>query len=506
MGRHPPKGVSIAPTTGVLTITESADRGDFSVVATLAGGKGSGLQSAVFVAGDAFDAAAFLANDDTALSLTVGGAGGPASLRIRSLRHRTAGWEWIDDDGDSVPLPSPRGAPIDWVFKDATHNSSVAAFRFTAGQLQLESVWAARSGGGPVDNAVTVTNAGSSAVVFDSALKSLDAKLMTPMHSVYSQYEKRGAGTPLPPMEVILHPGNNSANPGLNFTVPVGGPGHVEKEGQYIPLAYINAGDAHGLYIGSEWELGAFDVSTRGGSDYLLTTLSVSPIGAADATKHLPEDFVTIATGSSDPDVPASFSIPTTYYGVHMTIKSAYHFHILLTTVFVSRIRLGVYQGDVDAGSNAFKRWFWEHKITRSLYANADEPWTEICWDPVSGGLFPYGKGTPRANQSVYEAAAATGVELLKVDCCIYNSSDRDWNFLAKDWPIGFDFTPMAHSEGLHTSLYLGGSYLDANLSTIAGRDAQLQAVRERYDKGWFDMWRTDTFTAPENPVSPQPA
>ena len=90
----------------------------------------------MFVAGDAFAAAAFLTIDETAITLTVGGAGalpgGVRSqpthqllvlcwvdldillsvdccddhlqpLRMRSLRHRTAGWEWICDDG--VPAP-----------------------------------------------------------------------------------------------------------------------------------------------------------------------------------------------------------------------------------------------------------------------------------------------------------------------------------------------------------------------------------------------------------------
>ena len=479
MGRPPPKGVSISPTTGLLSVSKSDDRGDFSVVATLSTKDGKvRLQAAVFVAGDAFDAVAFLATDDTAVTLTVGGAGADAGsgLRIRSLRHRTAGWEWIDDDGDTVPLPSPRGsAAQDWTFKTSSLNASTAMFGFAAGELELESTWSVADGGGPVEHSMRITNLGTKSVSFGSSLQSFSAKLMTPMHSVYSQYEKRGAGTPEPPIEVILRSGNDSTALGVNFSVPVGGPGHVEQEGQYLPLAYINAGDSHGLYVGSEWELGRFEASSRGGRDYLLTTLSVYPIGSADAAKHLPEDFITLATGSSDPDVLPSFMIPTVYYGA--------------------------YQGDVDAGSNAFKRWFWDHKIARSLHDNSDEPWTEVCWEPTSGALFPYNQGTPRANQSLYEAAAASGVELLKIDCCIYNSSGRDWQWSPHDWPSGFDFSPRAHKAGLKTSLYLGGSYRDVNLSTVAGRDAELKAISQRFDEGWFDMWRTDTYNAPENPL-----
>ena len=81
---------------------------------------------------------------------------------------------------------------------------------------------------------------------------------------------------------------------------------------------------------------------------------------------------------------------------------------------------------------------------------------------------------------------------------CIYDA--RNWSYRPQDWPHGFDFTTRAHSVGLKTSLYLGksprycwhlgcilksamnimlrtgGSYHDVNLSTIAGRDAELNA------------------------------
>lgn len=47
----------------------------------------------------------------------------------------------------------------------------------------------------------------------------------------------------------------------------------------------------------------------------------------------------------------------------------------------------------------------------------------------------------------------------------------------------------------------MGGTYYDVDLNTIAGRDVELRAVEYRYDEGWMDMWRTDTYTAPEKPL-----
>ena len=205
----------------------------------------------------------------------------------------------------------------------------------------------------------------------------------------------------------------------------------------------------------------------------LSTQLAISPIEHADIAKHLPDDSVTIATDSPDPDVSSSFEVPAVYYGT--------------------------FSGDIDAGSNVFKRWFWDYKITHSLRERPDEPWSEICWDPVTGALF--NGSVPRAEPSLYATAAATGVELLKIDCCVYGYENRSWDYNPHDWPRGFDFLPRAHAAGLKTSLYLGGSYRDVNLSTVAGRDLELAAIQERFDAGWMDMWRTDTYTAPENPL-----
>ena len=445
----------------------------------------SSVHGAVFVAGDAFDAVAFLATDETALTLTIGGAlpGGP--LRMRSLRHRHAGWEWICDDGVEVPLPSPRAAAgLRWQFVNATQNSTDAAFRFAAPSsgLELTSSWSAQpGGGGPVENSVSIRATAGGTAVFDSALLSASTKLMTPPAAVFSMFEKRGVGTPLPPLDVVLQPEEKQA-----FSVPTGGPGHgTEEEGQYIPLAFLKADGSHytdtvhGLYLGSEWELGHVNVTSRGsGRSVVDTMIVVAPIDPANATKSLAADYVTIAADSADPDILPDVRVPTVYYGV--------------------------FQGQQEAGSNSFKQWFWRHKITRSLYENENEPWVEQCWAPAGGAPFP---GPGRANmsgagvlpQSVYNATAATGVEALKIDVGWYDA--RNWTWRPKDWPHGFDYKEKAHLAGMNTSLYMGGSYQDVNLSTAAGRDEEFKAVLERYDAGYFDMWRTDKYTAPENPL-----
>jgi len=80
-------GVSVAERTGVLTVDSSVKAGSF-VVAAEAGGMAR-LEGTQLVTVEAYDAVAFLATNDTALTLTAASN----SLRIMSLKHRTAGWE-----------------------------------------------------------------------------------------------------------------------------------------------------------------------------------------------------------------------------------------------------------------------------------------------------------------------------------------------------------------------------------------------------------------------------
>jgi hypothetical protein len=112
---------------------------------------------------------------------------------------------------------------------------------------------------------------------------------------------------------------------------------------------------------------------------------------------------------------------------------------------------------------------------------------------------------TGKTPQSSYDRLAATGAECVKMDFwdgtgqCWY--TDRDWQFKPAVWPDGFDFAKKARKAGLKASLYMGSTYLDGDLNTTEARDRQLAALLKRYDEGWFDMWRTDRYTAPHDPM-----
>jgi len=393
-----------------------------------------------------------LSTSDTRLKISVS----ENKIYIDSLVNPAQDWNWTPAPSE-VPLPGSNsirtvelsgniGQTPNWIYAGASEDKSdgyAVTLRFTSTTppLELKSVWSARPGPGPVENQVTIENKSGGAVVYSPDIAAGVLRLKADKSVHLWSFEKTGVGQG--------HMDNDLIGPGV----------HRSIDSRQIPFIMFDADSAHGAYIGYEWELGAFQIVS--GSDPLDITVSVLPLTEA------------VTQGANE-----IFTIPSVYYGT--------------------------YKGDTDDGSNRFKKWFWNHKITRSLHDNADEPWTEVCVQKFGekSGMPSVTGATP---QSVYDALAATGVECVKLDYwdgtgkCWY--SNRDWMFHHDVWPNGFDYASKAHRAGLKASLYMGATYNDCDLTTTAGRDVELASVLERYDKGWFDIWRTDLYTAPEEPM-----
>lgn len=369
------------------------------------------------------------------------------SLSMTSLRQPTNPTDWIAVP-TRIPMPSVQKAPehptAQWTFLDAQEDRTngyrlTLRFHCTDPALELTSVWRALPGPGPVENEVTVVNRSEGKVVF----------LPTPAAEI-----ALSADAPL----TVHRVEKTSVGIGKVVEEPLTANAKGKTNSEWIPLLFLGAENTHGAYLGFEWELGGFQWTA---ADPSHVTCSIRPI--TESVTREPEGI---------------FRIPAIYYGV--------------------------YQGDLDDGSNRFKRWFWNHKITRSLHDNVNEPWVEVCIQELTKAGASISV-TGNAPQSAYDLLASVGAECVKLDYpdgtgkCWY--TNRDWNFRPEVWPQGFDFAIKAHKAGLKASLYMGGTYNDADLNTLAGRDAELTAVMERYDKGWFDMWRTDRYTAPMDPM-----
>jgi hypothetical protein len=357
-----------------------------------------------------------LATADTGVTVQLSGD----DIRLVGLRNPAQQWNWIAAP-TNVPMPALKGPdgprPLPWKFKDATEDRSngdrlTLRFDCTEPALELTSVWQARPGPGPVENYVTVENKSNSSVTF-APTDAAKLAMVSDDTVTLQRADKTAVGVGRVYRDVLANDDT-----------------YIADRAKF-PLVFFDSGRLHGAYLGYEWEIGNLEVDTD--EDPKRPTATARP---------LTED-VTRAPG----DV---FSIPSVYYGT--------------------------YQGDVDDGANSFKRWFWNYKITRTLHDNTNEPWVEVCIaDPVpKGPSGPSGK-TP---QAVYDQFAAEGAECVKADFwdgsgdCWY--TDRDWQFHPKVWPNGYDFGIKAHKAGLKASLYMGGTYKDADLNTLAGRDAEL--------------------------------
>jgi hypothetical protein len=385
-----------------------------------------------------------LSTDDTRLDLAVEGD----AIRIIGLRNPKEKWNWIIAPS-SVPLPGVDAGgtyrALNWRYAGAVDertNGRQLTLTFTCSDpaLELKSVWRSLPGPGPVENWVSVTNRSGADVAFRAGSPAAEVMLAADVPITLQSSDKTAVGEGKVHRDVI---GAHAA---------------FHTDTNVIPLVFLQAGARHGAYFGFEWELGGFDVATQ--ENPLRMAVSARPI----------TETVTRADGRT-------LVVPSVYYGV--------------------------YTGDVDDGSNRFKRWFWNHKITRSLHDNPGEPWVEVCMQDIGGiGSSSVTGATP---QSVYDRLASTGAECVKMDFwdgsgkCWY--TDRDWTFHPENWPQGFDFAAKAHKAGLKASLYMGGTYRDCDLTTPSGRDSELEAVLSRYDKGWFDIWRTDLYTAPKEPI-----
>jgi hypothetical protein len=388
-----------------------------------------------------------LSTDDTEAIVSVS----DNKIFMNSLKNPVQNWNWLPVPSE-VPLPGKNsittggtGYCPNWTCRGATEDKNggyTVTLRFTSTtpNLELKSAWRAHPGPGPVENWVTIENKSGANVTYGPNIVATRLRVKANHAVNLHRAEKTAAGK------------------GKVYYDPLGANAKLTTNSGIIPLIMLDAGSTHGMYLGCEWELGGFQVMS--GSDPLDVTASAHPLTEK------------VTRGNN-----AVFTIPNVYYGT--------------------------YTGDIDDGGNRFKKWFWNHKITRSLYHHADEPWTEVCMQDVGGkGSASITGSTP---QSVYDVLAATGVELVKMDFwdgtgkCWY--TNRDWNYHPDAWPHGFDFAAKAHKAGLKASLYMGGTHDDCDLTTIAGRDAELAAVLLRYDQGWFDVWRTDLYTAPEEPM-----
>ncbi len=176
---------------------------------------------------------------------------------------------------------------------------------------------------------------------------------------------------------------------------------------------------------------------------------------------------------------------------------------------------IGTYEGSVDDGSNQMKDWFWNHKMTRTLYENENEPYIEIgvLGDRVAGidKLFDIWPDL------------AEYVNVLKLDFGwtlpdeVPSRSDKEteqkWvpnsekkEYVQSDGTINMgiydaiqrNLTSDESDKEIFFSLYMPDTFEGVDIGTKEGREKQLEALKIRMrpeDNDWgvgYDYWRSD--------------
>lgn len=118
----------------------------------------------------------------------------------------------------------------------------------------------------------------------------------------------------------------------------------------YLPMVFLDAGD-HGCYSALEWSSGRLMTKcTSQGVD-----VSVDMDNVSSSAKMLNKETLTFERRS----IPFSTKISA---GSVFAFPSVY---------------VGVYDGDLDSGSNVFKNWFFSCKAPSRLRDNSNEPFTQ---------------------------------------------------------------------------------------------------------------------------------
>lgn len=399
-----------------------------------------------------------LQTDDTQLTLAI------VNDRpvIQELRNPQNGWSWTQKPSEvpllnRVLLATTDAHNVEWVrhpnwsYQDAEVNTPdgyqvTLRFVSTSPKLELKSYWRARPGCGPVEHWTTVKNQTGVLLSYSywdiiSANLTVTANQPVDLWRFFRQsIGKNNGGVDVTRLKAQARMASIISNE-INQGDPE----------PYLPFQVLDCGSRHGLYIGYAWDFGRFVTSTGKDPRTVNTLFNLGEIGS-------------VKSGNG-----GVLTTPSVFYGT--------------------------YSGDVDDGCNLMKRWFWNHGIPKTLRENRNEPLVELhgpFYDEA--GWAKYLKTHP---------LKSWGVDLIKMDVSWMMPSDfsnwanevhymLSWKPYPAKWPNGMTFGKLAEEHQLLASLYLPNMCDGADITSEAGKKAQIQALLERYDNKWYHYYRTD--------------
>ena len=358
-----------------------------------------------------------LSTDDTVIEVAIQN-GVPLITHIGAVKHNS---NWLLAPVPEVLLPSvihqSSSLPTKWQYQSGEfdHKRGELVLRFTnsAPKLELQSIWRAQTGRGPVEHWLTITNNSGSAITIghqDSLV--LNSVAIPTNESLDAWWIRRGAG--------------NATTEGGTFTRSVGRnsdetlTSNPNDGASPVPWLALQVGTSYGLYVG--WEFSGIG---------RIRFHSIHPEGqqaAAQATDAIPARI-----------------------GIEVGNVPEFKTDVLAGETFlVPAAFVGCYTGDIDDGSYSLHRFVMEKLVPR--FPQGYE------YPSLAYNLYLDSGGNDAEETGVMKSAALAhelGFETFVVDAMWFPQSGA-WFWDPKRFPHGHKpIEEYLHSHNMKFGLWM---------------------------------------------------
>ena len=381
-----------------------------------------------------------LNTDDTRLTVGVSDDG---EMVVTELLCPATGVNWI---ANPTAFGFLRQAEVDgayqallWRFVDVDEDRSeghklTLQFACDNPAMEIESVWHARPGRGPVHHSMRIRNRSDRAITIgEQSTFDLDLAGVDTMWRVHSS-----GGTP-DAVGVYEH-SLAGVSAGRRYTV------RTVPTGEFIPYAVFSAGDEQGVYFGMEWSFCRIEAVTLARDDRPAVRVRGANLG----------DLRTVLSPGETFDVRPGF--------------------------------IGAYRGDLDDAGNSLRRWLLRYRVPEILRNDPGYPkiqWNAFgatgkapsSWDPVESKYYP-----------LIDDIAPLGFEEVMIDVGWWQGGEPESD--QQDWASGMrKAAEYAHKKGMRFGLYWTDGL---DMANPEARRRRADRVRRLFAEYNVDMWRSD--------------
>ncbi len=389
-----------------------------------------------------------LSSKDTAMEFALDGN----KLYATSLKNIADGTQWLSGAAE-IPLVSViDDNDVEWIFDSKTIEAKKLTFNFksTDGAFEYKVEMEAPAGEGPVYYVGYLTNKSGKIInIRDNNVYSADMILNVPQNTTLYRFNRSRMNNG---MDADFYKGVLTTDINTDLFLRSTVEDNWRTNNGTLPLHMLSNGN-FGMYYAYNWGYGKIISRTQKDATKLRTMVVLNETAAE--------------TPREDGEV---YEVPGMYFGT--------------------------YNGSLDNGSNLFKRWFYDNKMTATLRENANEPLVELH--------------TPANSEEEWAEVlekdyASWGVQLIKQDYwwtvdtlpSSPNSGfdaykEQQWEPDPGRWPNGMTLGKMVHDKGMQLSLYMCDTYKGVDIGTKEGRQIQIDALSERIENWGVDYWRSD--------------